>query len=110
MEPLDGFLFEEISDFIASSIVGGAVAGVTATAYAPGTSSSTWTNTSTNATQLPWGGSIAYGQGSAVAIGNNPSSNVSVFGSGDIVLTATNTYSNNKKSVSNGYVFAIDFP
>jgi hypothetical protein len=110
LEPLDGCLFEEISDFIASSIVGGAVAGATGTAYASGNSPTVWTNTSTTATQLPWGGSIAQGYGSAVAIGSNPSSNVSVFGSGDIVLTGTATYSNKKKSVSMGYVFALDLP
>jgi hypothetical protein len=110
MEPLDGFFFEDISDFVASAIVGGAVAGVGATAAAFGNSALAWTNTSTNATQFPWGGSLAQGYGSAVAIGNNPSSNVSVFGSGDIVLTGTATYSNKKKSVSMGYVFALDFP
>jgi hypothetical protein len=110
MEPLDGFFFEDISDVIASSIVGGAVAGVGATAAASGNSALAWTNTSTDATQFPWGGSIAQGYGSAIAIGDNPSSNVSVFGSGDIVLTATTTYSTNKRSVSTGYVFALDFP
>lgn len=110
MEPLDGFLFEDISDFVASSIVGGAVAGITATAYALGSSPLAWTDTSTTATELPWGGSIAQGQGSAVAIGDNPSSSISVFGSGDVVLTAISTYSNNKRSVSTGYVFALDFP
>jgi hypothetical protein len=109
-EPLDSFLFREISDFSASSIVGGAVAAVTATADAFGNSPLARTNTSTTASQLPWGGSIAQGQGSAIAIGNNPSSNVSVFGSGDIVLTYVSTYSTNKKSVSNGYVFALDLP
>jgi hypothetical protein len=109
-EPLDGFLFVDISDVVASAIVGGAVAGVAATAAASGNSALAWTNTSTTATQFPWGGSIAQGYGSAVAIGNNPSSNVNVFGSGDIVLTATSTYSTKKKSVSTGYVFALDFP
>jgi hypothetical protein len=109
-EPLDGFSFVDISDVLASSIVGGAVAGVAATAAASGNSALAWTNTSTNATQFPWGGSIAQGQGTAVAIGSNPSSNVSVFGSGDIVLKYNSSYSTTKKSVSSGYVFALDLP
>jgi hypothetical protein len=109
-EPLDGVFCVEISDFAAAAIVGGAVAGVTANAYASGSSALAWTNTSTSATHLPWGGSIAQGSGTAVAIGNNPSSNVNAFGSGDIVLTYNSTYSTKKKSVSIGYVFALDLP
>jgi putative salt-induced outer membrane protein YdiY len=109
-EPLDGFFFVEISDFVAAAIVGGAVAGVTANAYATGDSALTSANTHTSATQFPWGGSIAQGYGTAVASGNNPSSNVNAFGSGDIVLTYSSTYSTKKKSVSTGYVFALDLP
>jgi hypothetical protein len=109
-EPLDGFFCVEISDLVASSLAGGALAGVTANAYAFGNSTLAGTNTNTSARQLAGGGSIAFGRGTATAIGNNPSSNVSVFGAGDVVVGYTSTYSTQKKSVSTGFVLAVDFP
>jgi hypothetical protein len=105
---------EEISDVVAASITGGATAGVIANAYATGDYSLAWTNTNTNVRQFASGGSIATGWGSALASGNNPSTNVSFFGSGDSVLayTTTTNYSNSSNknlSTSSGFFLATDY-
>ena len=115
---LDSFFCVEISDLVASSIAGGAVVGVNATAYAFGNSSLAWTNTKTTATQFGNGGSIAMGWGTAIASGNNPAANVSVFGAGNAVLAYTSTTSSftkknssqNNLAVSTGFILAIDYP
>ncbi len=107
---LDGFLLREISDFDASAIVGGAVVGVDANAAAFGNPSFTSATTTTYAKEFASGGSIAFGIGNAIAVGNNPSTNVSVYGSGNIVLQGTSTYNTQNKSVSSGFIWAISLP
>jgi hypothetical protein len=107
----------EVSDLMASSVAGGALAGAIATAAATGNPSFAWTNTKTNAQQFGNGGSIAIGWGTAVASGNNPMTNVSVFGEGNSVLaytsttnssTTRNSYQNNL-SVSTGFVVTVNY-
>ena len=114
----DGFFFVEISDLAASSVVGGALAGVTATAYAFGAPSLALTSTKTTATQFASGGSIAMGWGTAVASGNNPVTNVSVFGAGNVVVGHTTTTNSSTRtnhtytnlSVSTGSIFVFSSP
>lgn len=115
---LDSFFFVEISDLAASAVVGGALAGVNATAYAFGDPSLALTNTRTIARQFGSGGSIAMGWGTAVASGNNPVTNVSVFGAGNAVLAyttktnfsrQTNSASTNL-AMSTGFILAFDSP
>jgi hypothetical protein len=114
---LDSFFCVEISDLVASSVAGGAVVGVNATANAFGNSSLAWTNTKTTAKQFGNGGSIAMGWGTAVASGYNPAASVSVFGVGNAVLAYTSTTSSftkknssqNNLVVSTGFVLAIDY-
>ena len=114
----DSFFCVEVSDLVASSVAGGALAGATANAYASGNPSFAWTNTKTNAQQFGNGGSISMGWGAAVASGNNPMTNVSVFGEGNSVLaytsttnssTTRNSYQNNL-SVSTGFIIAVNYP
>jgi len=115
---LDSFFCVEISDLVASSVVGGALAGATATAYAFGDPSLALTNTRTIARQFGSGGSIAMGWGTALASGNDPVTNVSVFGTGNVVLayTTTTNFSRQTNSAytnlatSTGFILAIDFP
>lgn len=107
---LDGFLLREISDFDASAIVGGAVVGVDANAAAFGDRAFTSAITTTYAKELASGGSIAFGIGNAIAVGDNPSTNVSFYGSGNIVLQGTSTYNTQNKSVSSGFIWAVSLP
>lgn len=115
---LDSPFLLEVSDLVASSVVGGALAGVNATASAFGDPSLAWTNTRTIATQFGSGGSIAMGWGTALASGNNPVTNVSVFGAGNAVLayTTTTNFSTTNNSaytnlaISTGFVVAYDNP
>ena len=110
-------LFVEISDIVASSVVGGALAGVNATAYAFGDPSLALTSTKTTAKQFGSGGSIAMGWGTALASGNNPVTNVSVFGAGNAVLayTTTTNFSTTYNSahtnlaISTGFIFAVNY-
>lgn len=114
----DGFFFVEISDLAASAVVGGALAGVNATAYAFGDPSLALTSTSTIVRQFGSGGSIAMGWGTAVASGNDPVTNVSVFGTGNAVLcytTATNFSRQTNSASTNlarstGFILAFDSP
>lgn len=114
----DGFFFVEISDLVASAVVGGALAGVNATAYAFGDPSLALTNTRTTARQFGSGGSIAMGWGTALASGNNPVANVSVVGAGNGVLayTTTTNLSTTRNSastnlaMSTGFILAFDSP
>jgi hypothetical protein len=106
----DKFGFVEIPDVTASSIVGGiALVGVDATADATGDFTYAYTNATTRAIANKHV-SIAFGQGTAIAIGDNTSANVSVYGKGDKVIQNTYTYSLNKgMTVSRGFVLAIDY-
>ena len=114
----DSFFFVEISDLVASAVVGGALAGVNATAYAFGDPSLALTNTRTTARQFANGGSIAMGWGTALASGNNPVANVSVVGAGNGVLayTTTTNLSTTRNSastnlaMSTGFILAFDSP
>ena len=113
---VDRFFGVEVSDLMASSVVGGALAGATANASAFGDRSLAWTNTKTTAKQFGNGGSISMGWGTAVASGYNPSANVSVFGTGNSVLAYTSTTatstgwnSQNNVAVSTGFVIAVDY-
>ncbi len=111
----DKSLFVDIPDFVASSIVGGlALAGVQAAAVAYGTSTYTRTNAITQARPFGQSGSIAFGWGTAMAIGTSASANVSVVGVGDKVIqrTQTHTFNNGttESTVSAGFVIAIDHP
>ena len=111
------FFWVEVADLAASSVAGGALAGATATAAASGDPSFTWANTKTNAQPFGSGGSISMGWGTAVASGNNPMTNVSVFGEGNSVLAYTSTTNSsttrnsaqNNLSVSTGFVVAVNY-
>lgn len=105
----DKFQFVEVSDINASSIAGGvALASVDATADAYGASSYAYTNATTRSIATKHM-SIAFGGGTALAIGDRPAANVSVYGEGDKVIQLTRTYSFNKNmAVSRGFVIAID--
>jgi hypothetical protein len=116
---LDSLLFAEVSDLVASSVVGGALAVATANASAYGNPSLALTNTKTTAIQFANGGSIAMGWGSAVASGNNPAANVSVSGTGNNAVLAYNTTTNfstatnssqHNVAMSTGFIVAVDFP
>jgi hypothetical protein len=106
----DKFGFVEIPDVTASSIVGGiALVGVDAIAEATGDSTYAYTNAMTQAMANQYV-SIAFGYGTAIAIGDNASANVSVYGRGDKVIQHTYTYSFDRgMTVSNGFVLAIDY-
>ena len=114
---LDSFFCVEISDLMASSVVGGALAGVNATAYAFGDPSLAWTNTRTIARQFGSGGSIAMGWGTALASGNAPMTNVSVFGAGNAVMayttttnfSTTNNSAHTNLAISTGFIFAVNY-
>ncbi|WP_373542176.1 hypothetical protein [Chamaesiphon sp.] len=113
---LDGFFCVEISDLVASSVVGGALAGATATAYAFGDSSLALTTTKTLAKQFANGGSLAMGWGTAVASGHSPVASVSTFGTGNGVLAYTSTTAfsttrnaNSNVAIATGFVVAIDW-
>jgi hypothetical protein len=108
---LGKFEFVEVSDATASSFVGGlALVGVEATAEAYGPS--TYAMGSAVTRSKSFGPvSIAFGGGTAVAIGDRPSANVNVFSVGDKTIEYTQTYSFNKNmSVARGFVIAIDYP
>jgi hypothetical protein len=101
----------DVSDLAASSIAGGlALAGVEATASASGASSRTATNARTHAKQVGRHVSIAFGRGNAVAVGDNATANVNVYGVGDKVIQRTYTRSlDNGEIHSKGFVVAIDY-
>jgi hypothetical protein len=102
----------DVSDLAAAEIAGGlAGAGVEATASASGASSYTGTNARTYAKQLSRHVSIAFGRGSAVAIGNNAAANVNVYGVGDKVIQRTYTRGadDGSEMFSKGFVVAIDY-
>jgi hypothetical protein len=100
----------DVSDLAASSIAGGlALAGVEAIASASGSSSYTGTNARTYARQISRHISIAFGRGNAVAIGNNATANVNVYGEGDKVIQRTYTRGDDGAMYSRGFVVAIDY-
>ena len=102
-QSLETFFCREISDFDAAIIVGGVVVGVSAEASAMGDRYLALTNTKTVAA-----GSLGYGYGSAIAVGNNPTSNVSVFGTGNFVWKYNKTYTTKNQSISAGFIIAGD--
>ncbi len=105
---LDKFGFMEIADDRAAAIAGGkAGVSVDAMATAYGGSAYAFTQAQTLAAGLPQF-SIAFGEGSAIATGKNPTTQVNVAGTGDKVYKYTNTYQGSDFSVSLGLVLAID--
>jgi hypothetical protein len=106
---LDKFAFVELTDVTASSIAGGALVGVDATADAYGDATAAYTNATTRSLANKYV-SIAIGQGTAMAFGDNPSANVDVYGVGDKVIQTTQTYNPTKNiKVASGFVVAIDY-
>ena len=93
-------------------IVGGASVGVEAYASATGDSTLAVTETEAQAKELPSGGSIARGTGTATAIGDDTTASVSVYGEGDIVIgkTQTKEFENKDMTVAKGFVIAVDTP
>jgi hypothetical protein len=106
----DKCLFVEISDLVAADIAGGgALASVEATAIAYGGSTYAGTNATTQARSFQKV-SIAWGWGSAVAVGDYTAANVQVYGVGDKVIQQSQTYNFANRTVATGYVFAIGYP
>jgi hypothetical protein len=108
---LNNFGFVEIADQEASAITGGlALVGIDAIARAYGPS--TYTRGLAVTRSRSFGlFSIAYGGGSAIAIGDRPAANVDVFGIGDQTIGVTQTHQiSDKFTLSTGFVVAIDHP
>jgi hypothetical protein len=93
-----------------NSIAGAAGTMVLATASAFG--SSPYANSRTNARTiaLPRGGSLAIGRGFAIAIGDTPTADVTLAGSGDIVVSSTRDRTFKNVDIARGIVVAIDLP
>jgi hypothetical protein len=110
MQIADLSYLESIADSV--PIAGGVGVGVDAYAFATGDSTYTLTNTDARARLLPSGVGIARGRGFAVAIGDNPTAEVSVYGEGDRVIgrTKTHYFPNRNMTISRGFVIAIDLP
>ena len=108
IESLDSFYIEEISDLVAEIAVGGAAAAVKVGASATGNTTLTAGYVTTFAEQFAKGGSIAFGYGTSMAIGNNPSSGASATGSGNIVFSFSNSITNAYASTAFASVVAID--
>ena len=103
--------FEQISEN--NLILGAAGTSVTSAASALGDSTYTLAVAKTTAKALPNGGSLSIGRGFAVAVGNDPTAQVTVAGSGDIVVGSTNSTPNvsyRPIDVAHGVVVAIDLP
>jgi hypothetical protein len=110
MQIVDLSYLEGIS--VSSSLTGGALAAVTADASATGNPTLTLTDTTTKARELGNGGSIAFGRGKAVAVGEAPVANVNVYGEGDRVIGKTKTryFKRFDTMIATGFVIAIDRP
>lgn len=91
-------------------ITGSASAGVIAYAAAEGESAYTGTLAVTRSKELQNGMTLAWGKGSSLAIGDNPTAMVEVDGEGDIVRGKTKTLSKNNAELARGWVIAIDLP
>jgi hypothetical protein len=91
-------------------ILGSAGATVTTDASATGTSTETFAFAKTIARSFPYGGSIAFGRGFAQANGENPTTNLTVAGDGDIVIGETQFKSFQDSAFARGFVVAIDLP
>ncbi|MBW4666316.1 MAG: hypothetical protein KME60_02440 [Cyanomargarita calcarea GSE-NOS-MK-12-04C] len=91
-------------------ILGSAGATVISDASATGTSAETFALVKTIARSFPYGGSIAFGRGFAVANDDNPTANVTVAGDGDIVIGQTQSKSFENTAFARGFVIAIDLP
>ena len=91
-------------------ILGSAGTTVTDYASATGTSTETFALGKTIAKSFPYGVSIAFGRGLAVANGDNPKANVTVAGDGDIVVGKTQSKYSQDSAFARGFVVAIDLP
>ncbi|BAZ05413.1 hypothetical protein [Calothrix sp. NIES-3974] len=89
-------------------ILGSAGVMVNAEAVALGKSTATLTKANTQARLLPSGVSVARGIGFARAEGEVTSTEVTVAGAGDIVVSNTRTTPDSSKSF--GVVVAVDLP
>jgi hypothetical protein len=107
-QSLESYYIEEITDELAASIAGGAGVKVTADADASGTSTFTGAYAKTYAEQVGDWGSIAFGFGTSIALGNNPTSSVNVSGTGDRVFKFTSNSMGAQMSLSQGLVLAFD--
>ncbi|WAL60506.1 hypothetical protein [Thermocoleostomius sinensis] len=110
MQIADLSYLETISD---SLPIAGEV-GVVVDAYASATGIPSHTLTDTNATVrlLPSGVGIARGRGFAVAVGEDSTAGVTVYGEGDRVIgrTKSHYFPNRDMTISRGFVIAIDLP
>ena len=107
-QSLADFYIEEIADVLAASMSGGAGAKVNANAAASGDLTFAGAYAKTYAEQIPNVGSIAFGYGASIALGNNPTSSVQVTGTGDRVIGYTASETGSQMSLSQGLVLAID--
>lgn len=110
MQITDLSYLESIS--MSDSIYGGVLVAVDAYAGAIGDATFTDAYTVTKARQLPNGGSIGFGRGRAVAVGDAVTAGVSVYGEGDKVIEKTKVryFPNKDMVVARGFVIAIDRP
>lgn len=92
------------------SIVGSAGAIVTADATASGSSPIAIVHTTVKTRELPDDGSLAIGFGFAWARGDNPTADVTVTGTGEIVIDKTRSVSKKHFKMERGIVIAIDLP
>lgn len=94
------------------AISGGVAVGVDAYAGATGDVTYTLTNTDTKARLLPNGISLGKGRGIAVAIGDDPTAGVAVYGEGDKIIgkTKVHHFPNRNMTVARGFIFVIDWP
>ncbi|MBF2047343.1 MAG: hypothetical protein IGS54_08265 [Elainella sp. C42_A2020_010] len=97
---------------VPNSVCGGALVAVNAYASASGVLTLTGANTNTRAIQLGNGGSIGFGRGRAIAVGDDPMAEVTVYGEGDKVIKRTRTHyiPGRDIAVARGFVLAIDLP
>jgi hypothetical protein len=107
-QSLEDFYIEEIADVLAASIAGGAGAKVNANATATGDLTFVGAYAKTYAEQIVGVGSIAFGYGSSMAFGDNPTSSVNVAGTGDRVFGYTTSETGSQMSLSQGLVLAFD--
>lgn len=91
-------------------ILGAVGADVTSSAKAEGDKTFTSAEARTKSRTLPNGFGIAIGYGTAEAIGENPTANVTVKGEGDIVNQKTKSFSQGDRAFAWGFVVAIEFP
>jgi hypothetical protein len=99
-----------------NSIRAGALVSVDAYASATGDSAFADVYTNAKVKEFKNGGSIGFGRGKAIAIGENPVAGVSVYGEGDstndkiIEKTKVHYFPNKDMVVAKGFVLVIDRP